>query len=137
MTKIILAHELLEQGISQGHVAERLGVSRRTVIRWSQAIQKQGSLDAFLDHYPQAKTRPRKKRKRNDILKQRIWTLREKYIQCCGQKLQYFLKQEYGMQVSVTTLYQVLAEKYKLRARGFRNQPRGAVPAAQAARQVV
>lgn len=137
MTKIILAHELLEQGMSQTGVAKRLGISRRTVIRWTQAIQTHGSLEAFLEHYQQAKSGPRRKRKRDQLLKQRIWTLREKYRQCCGQKLQYFLQQEYGMQVSVTTIYRVLSEKYQLRARGRRNQSHGPIPLAQAPRQVV
>jgi transcriptional regulator with XRE-family HTH domain len=137
MTKIILAHELLEHGISQTQVAVRLGISRRTVIRWAQAIRANGSLEVFLEHYQRAKSGPRKKRKRDQILKQRIWALREKYHQCCGQKPQYFLEQDYGMQVSVTTIYQVLAEKCQLRSRGQRNQPRGSVPQAQAARQVV
>ena len=137
MTKIILAHELLEQGNSQTCVAERLGISRRTVIRWTQAIQAHGDLDMFLEHYQQAKSGPRKKRKRDQVLKQRIWTLREKYRQCCGQKLQYFLRQDYGLEVGITTIYKVLAEKYQLRSRGRKNQSRGAVPAAQSARQVI
>lgn len=137
MTKIILAYELLEAGTSQAAVAERLGLSRRTVIRWSQAIEAHEGLDRFLEYYQQAKSGPRRKRKRDQVLKQRIWVLREKYRQCCGQKLQYFLQQEYGIQVGVTTIYKVLAEKYQLRARGHRNQVRGAVPVAQAARQVV
>jgi len=137
MTKIILAHELLAQGISQTCVAERLGISRRTVIRWAQAIQEHGDLETFLEHYQQAKSGPRKKRKRDQVLKQRIWALREKYRQCCGQKLQYFLKQDYDMEVSVTTIYKVLAEKYQLRSRGQKNQSRGPIPAAQAPRQVV
>lgn len=137
MTKIILAHELLEQGISQTCVAERLGVARRTVIRWTQAMEVHGSLEAFLAHYQQAKSGPRKKRKRDQVLKQRIWALREKYRHCCGQKLQYFLKQDYGMEVGVTTIYKVLAEKYQLRSRGQKNQPRSPLPVAQASRQVV
>lgn len=49
MTKIILANELLEAGISKSHIAKHLGVSRRTIIRWSQAIEEHGSLKAFLD----------------------------------------------------------------------------------------
>ncbi len=137
MTKIILAHELLEQGLSQGAVAQRLGISRRTVIRWTQAIQEQGDVQSFLEHYQQAKCGPRHKRKRDQVLKQRIWALREQYRHCCGQKLQYFLQQEYGMQVGVTTIYKVLAEKYQLRSRGHKNQRHGAIPAAQAPRQVV
>ena len=124
MTKIILAHELLEAGLSQTCVAERLGICRRTVIRWARAIQEHGDLEAFLEHYQQAKSGPRTKRKRDQVLKQRIWALREKYRRrCkrhCGQKLQYFLKQEYDLDVSVTTIYKVLAEKYQLRPASLR-----------------
>jgi len=137
MTKIILAHELLEQGISQVRAAERLAISRRTVIRWQQAIREHGSLAAFLAYYQKAKSGPRQQRKRDQVLKQRIWALREKYRHCCGQKLQYFLQQDHGMEVGVTTIYKVLAEKYQLRSRGRRNQSRGPIPAAQAPRQVV
>jgi len=104
MTKIILAHELLEAGVSKSHVAKHLGVTRRTIIRWSQATEKLGSLDAFLEHYHQAKKGARQKRKTDAILKRRIWALREKHHQCCGQKIQYFLQKEYAMQVSVTTI---------------------------------
>ena len=137
MTKIILTQELLEQGLSQRDVAECLGISRRTVIRWEQAIQAHGSLEAFLEYYQHAKSGPRRKRKRDQVLKQRIWALREKYRHCCGQKLQYFLERDYDMQVSVTTIYKVLAEKYQLCSRGQKNQARGAIPMAQAPRQVV
>jgi transposase len=137
MTKIILAQELLETGISKSHVARRLGVSRRTIIRWSQAIEKHGSLDAFLEHYHQAKKGPRQKRKTDALLKRRIWALREKHHQCCGQKIQYFLQQEYAMQVSVTTIYKVLSEKYQLRSKWQKNKPRGPIPTARAARQVI
>jgi transposase InsO family protein len=137
MTKIILAYELLEQGISKANIAERLNVSRRTVIRWAQAIEQHGSLEAYLDYYQQAKQGPRRKRKRDALLKRRIWALREKYHHCCGQKIQYFLKQEYQMEVSVTTIYKVLAEKYKLRSRWQKNQKRGPIPVAHAPRQVL
>jgi len=137
MTKIILAHELLEAGVSKSHVAIHLGVTRRTIIRWSQAIEKHGSLDAFLEYYQQAKKGARQNRKTDAILKRRIWALREKYHQCCGQKIQYFLQKEYDMQVSVTTIYKVLSEKYQLRSKWQKNKPRGPIPAAQAARQVI
>jgi len=137
MTKIILAHELLEAGVSKSHVAKHLGVTRRTIIRWSQAIEKLGSLDAFLEHYHQAKKGSRQKRKTDAILKRRIWALREKHHQCCGQKIKYFLQKEYGMQVSVTTIYKVLSEKYQLRSKWQKNRPRGSIPTAQAARQVI
>ena len=54
MTKIILAYELLEQGISEAHVAERLDASCRTVIRRAQTIEQSGNNVPFvfeiLDH---------------------------------------------------------------------------------------
>lgn len=137
MTKIVLAHELLEQGISKVRVAERLQVSRRTVIRWAQAIEQHGSLEAYLEHYQKAKKGPRRKRKSDAILKRRIWALREKHRQCCGQKIQYFLQKEYQMEVSVTTIYKILSEKYKLRSGWRKNHKRGPIPTAQAARQVI
>lgn len=137
MTKIVLAHELLEQGISKVRIAEQLQVSRRTVIRWSQAIEQHGSLDAFLEYYQQAKKGTRRKRKTDAILKRRIWALREKHRQCCGQKIQYFLQKEYDTKVSVTIIYKVLSEKYQLRSKWQKNKLRGPIPTAQAARQVI
>lgn len=107
------------------------------MIRWSQAIEKHGSLEGYLEYYQQAKKGPRRKRKQDAILKRRVWALREKYHQCCGQKIQYFLWKEYQMDVSVTTIYKVLAEKYKLRSRWRKNYKRGPIPVAQAARQVI
>jgi transposase len=138
MTKIILAYELLEQEISKTQIAKRLGISRRTVIRWEQAIQAHGSLDAYLEYYEQAKKGKRKKRKIDAILKRRIWAIREKHHHCCGQKVQYFLEKDYGMSVSVTTIYKVLNEKYQLRSnKRPKNQKRGPVPVAEAPREVI
>ncbi len=45
MTKIILTYELLEQQVTKTYIVNHLGVSRRTVIRWAQEIEKHGSLD--------------------------------------------------------------------------------------------
>ena len=137
MTKITIAWELLEQGISKNHIAKHLGVSRRTIIRWSQAIREHGDLQTFLNHYHLAKKGSRKKRKIDAILKRRIWAIREKHHHCCGQKIQYFLEKEYGMQVSVTTIYKVLSEKYQLRSKWKKNQKRGPIPHAQAPREVI
>ena len=137
MTKIILAYDLLQEGVPKSHIAQHLGVSRRTIIRWSKAIEEQGSLDTFLESYSQAKKGSRKKRKKDAILKRRVWVLREKHHQCCGQKIQYFLKKEYDQDVSVTTIYDILLEKYELRSKWQKNKPRGAVPTASAAREVI
>ena len=87
MTKIVFACELLEQGISKASIAERLNVSRRTVIRWAQAVEQLGSLDADQAYYQQAKQGSRRKPKRVALLERRIWALREKHRHCCGQKI--------------------------------------------------
>ncbi len=58
MTKIIIAYELLEQGVPKTRIAERLNVSRITVIRWAQAIEQYGSLGDYLEHYQRAKKGP-------------------------------------------------------------------------------
>ena len=137
MTKIVLAYELLEEDVPKSHIAKHLGVSRRTIIRWAQAINHHEGLDAFLEHYSQAKKGPRQKRKKDAILKRRVWALREKHYQCCGQKIQYFLKKEYDQDVSVTTIYEILSEKYELRSKWKKNKSRGAVPTASAAREVI
>ena len=137
VTKIVMAYELLTQDVPKSHIAKHLGISRRTVIRWAQSIEKRGSLEAFLEDYQQAKKSPRKKRKTDAVLKRRIWALREKHHGCCGQKIQYFLEKDYGVQVSVTTIYKILGEKYEIRSKWKKNQKRGHVPSAQAPREVI
>ena len=67
MKKIILAQELLEQDLSQRDVSERLEISRRAVIRWEQAVQAHGSLEAFLKYYQHAKASPHRKRKGDQV----------------------------------------------------------------------
>lgn len=136
-TKITMAWELLGEGIPKDHIAKRLEVSRRTVIRWSQGIEKAGSLVAFLERHRQAKRGPRRKRKRDVVLQKRICSLRHKYRDCCGQKIQYFLEREYDQHVSVTTIYKVLGENFTLRSKWQKNQVRGPVPKAKRPRQVL
>ena len=55
MTKIKLAHELLEQELSKIRIAERLQVSRRTVNCWAQAIEQRDGLEAYQECYQQVK----------------------------------------------------------------------------------
>ena len=55
MTKIILAYELLEEDVPKGHIVKHLDVSRRTIIRWSKAIEEYGSLETYLENHAQAK----------------------------------------------------------------------------------
>ncbi len=127
----------MEEGTNKSRIAKHLDVSLRTIIRWSQAIDRHDSLEAFLEYYQKAKKSDHQNRKIDPILKRRICALRKKHYQCCGQKIQYFLQKEYGMQVSVTTIYKILSEKYQLRSKWQKNQKRGPVPAALAPREML
>lgn len=136
-SKITLAWDLTQQGIPKGRVADHLGIHRRTVIRWHQGISQFGGLEDFLDYYLVAKKGSRQKRKVNPVLKKRIWGLREKHRDCCGQKIAYHLKEDYGIKLGVTTIYRILAEKYILRSRWKKNKKPGPVPKAGGSREVV
>lgn len=136
VTKITLVWELFQQRVPQLHIAKQVQVDRVTVYRWIQGIQKTGDLEVFLDQYLSAKKGERKKRKIDGLLKTRIFSLRDKY-DCCGQKLRYFLDEEYGTSLGVTSIYKILKEKYKLRSKWKKNQKRGHTPKASKSQEVI
>jgi len=136
-SKIVLAWDLLGQTVPKGRVAEHVGVNRRTIIRWNQGILKAQGIENFLDLYLTAKKGEREKRKVDPILKRRIWRIREENNNCCGQKIKYFLEEDYNINLGTTTIYKVLSEKYKLRTKWKKNQKRGPVPKAGKSREVI
>jgi transposase len=135
-TEIVLAKELEEQGLSKSAIARRLGRDRETIRLWLRGIERYG-LKGYLDRSQKACKVPRPSRQVDALVKRYIWSIREREEQCCGQKIAYFLECEHGVKLSVPKIYEVLAEKYVLRSRKPRYQQRGAVPHAQAPRQVV
>ena len=136
ITKITLCWELFKQGVPQLHIAQQLGIDRVTIYRWLSGIQRADDLELFLDQYLTAKKGERKKRKVDGLLKLRVWNLRDKY-DCCGQKIQYFLKEEYGVDLGVKAIYKILGEKYKLRSKWKKNQKRGHTPKASKPQEVI
>ena len=58
-------------------------------------------------------------------------------MECCGQKIQYFLEREYDTHLSVPKIYEILSEKYVIRSRWKKNHARGPVPQASYPREVV
>ena len=96
ITKVTLAWELFEAGVPKAHIASRLGLQRETVHLWIKDILKYGLVD-FLDRYSKAKKGPRIKRQVDPILKRWIWEIREREMDCCGQKIIYFLEKEHGV----------------------------------------
>jgi len=91
----------------------------------------------FLDRYRQAKKGDRQSRQVNPILKRWVWEIREREFNCCGQKIQYFLKLEHQAHLSVPKIYEILKEKYILRDKRRKNQPRGKVPGASRRGEVI
>ncbi|OGE07782.1 hypothetical protein A3I53_02175 [Candidatus Curtissbacteria bacterium RIFCSPLOWO2_02_FULL_40_13b] len=138
LTKISLAWELYEQRVPKSHIAARLGVQRETVHIWIDKIlvSPQGLL-GFLEDYQKAKKGERPKRQVDPILKRRIWTIREREMDCCGQKILYFLEKEYGIHISVPKIYEILAEKYIIKSKWKKYHKRGPVPVATHAREVI
>lgn len=136
LTKITLAWELYESGVPKTHIAKQLGLSRETVHIWIKSIEEFGLLE-FLDRYFNAKKGDRVKRQIDPILKRRVWSIREREMDCCGQKIKYFLEKEYGQSPAVSKIYEILKEKYKLRSKWKRNQLRGPIPKADRPREVI
>jgi len=135
-TLITLAWELHEQGVPKTHIAHKLGKHRETIILWIQGIQAYGLL-GFLERYNQAKKGTRVGRQVDPILKRWVWEIREKEMDCCGQKIQYFLKKDHDISLSVPKIYEILKEKLIIKSKWKKNQPRGPIPTATHAREVV
>lgn len=136
-TKITLAWQLHQNGISNSQIARDLQLNRETVNRWIASIKQQGLL-SFLNNYCAAPKKPRPNRQVPLSVKQKIWFLREREAGICGQKIAYFLQKEEGISLSVPKIYEILAEKYTLGTKHSRKRTkRGPVPAATAPREVV
>jgi transposase len=135
-TKITLAWQLHEQGVSNSQIAKHLEVHRETVGLWLRDVRDQGLLP-FLDAYRQANKQSRLTRQVPVSTKRLVWQLREREHGCCGQKIAYFLRQEHDITLSVPKIYEILAEKYVIRSKWRKNQHRGPTPQAGAPRQVV
>jgi len=135
-TLITLCWELYEQGIPKAHIAERLNKHRETIHIWIQSIERYGLLP-FLDKYEQAKKGERKKGQVDPVVKRLVWNIREREFHCCGQKIQYFLHNEYGIHLCVPKIYEILAEKYVIRSKWKKNKERGPMPEASMPREVI
>jgi transposase len=136
-TKITLAWQLHERGVSNSQIARDLDLNRDTVNRWIATITEIGLLP-FLEGYGRGPRKPRPTRQVPVSVKQRVWRLRDREAGCCGQKIAYFLEKEEGIKLSIPKIYEILGEKYTLGTRHSRKRTkRGPVPEAVAPREVV
>lgn len=135
-TKITLCWELFETGIPKRHIASKLGVHWETVGIWIKGVQENGLLE-FLDIYSRAKKGPRIKRQVDPLIKNWVWETREREMDCCGQKIAYFLEKEHQVRLSVPKIYEILAERYEIKSKWKKNQVRGPIPKATKPREVI
>lgn len=138
ITRITLAWELWENGVPKSHIASQIGIHRETVGIWIDGISRHElGLSGFLGNYLTCKKGEREKRKIDPSIKNKIWNLRDSQRDCCGQKIRKFLIDKHGIELSATTIYKVLSEKYQLRSKWKKNQVRGPVPKAIRPREVI
>lgn len=138
LTKISLAWEMYEQHVPKSHIASKLNLQRETVHIWINKVNANSNgLLGFLDEYARAKKGPRPKRQVDVILKRWVWSIREREMDCCGQKIAYFLEKEHGVSISVPKIYEILAEKYVIKSKWKKYHKRGSVPVATHAREVI
>jgi hypothetical protein len=135
-TLITLAWELYEQGVSKLHIAQKLNRNRETIRLWVQGIQKFGLME-FLERYELAKKGPRQGRQVDPLVKRWVWDIRAREMDCCGQKIAYFLEKEHSVHLSTPKIYEILVEKYQIRSKWQKNRQRGPIPKASRPREVV
>ena len=135
LTKIHVCWNLYREGISPEKIPKRIGIHRATVYRWIRGIQLKG-IRGFLKDYKSAK-KGRRQRKIDPVLKARIYRIREEKRDCCGQKIKYYLKRDYGQSVSVSTIYRILNLKYQLREKRHKNTKRGPVLRGEQPREAI
>ena len=126
ITKIRLCHSLYQNGISPEEIPEQLHVHRATVYRWIKGFNLKG-INKFIRDYKQAKKGRKQPRKTDPIIKSRIYKIRKENNNCCGEKIQYFLKKEYTTEISVSTIYRILNKNYQLSSKWKKNCKRGHV----------
>ncbi len=139
LTLMTLAWELYQRGLPKVCISAQLGKHRETVHLWIKGIQQHMLLDA-LGRYQRAKTREgsaRSAARFDPIIKRWVWAPREREADCCGEKIAYFLEQEYGVHLSDPKIYEILKEKYVIRSKWKRRVARGLVPHAQGPREVL
>lgn len=126
VTKIRLCYTLHQNGISPEEIYPQLDIHRATMYRWLRGIKYKG-INKFIRDYRNAKKGRKQPRKTDPLTKARIYKIRDDNKRCCGQKIQFFLKQQYGTVVSVSTIYRILGEKYILRSKWKKYCKRGHV----------
>lgn len=135
-TRIKICNSLLDNGISPEEIPIQLGIHRSTVYRWKKKIKQKG-INKFVRDYISAKKGRRQPRKTDPLTKICIFKIRQEYHNCCGEKIRYILKKEYGKDISVSTIYHILGERFVLRSKWKKYAKRGFVKKGIKPREVI
>lgn len=136
ITKIRICYSLFKNNVSPEDIPDQIGVHRATVYRWLSKIKELG-VGRFIQEYINAKKGHRKKNKTNLIVKLHVLDIRQRYHNCCGEKIKYFLFQEYNEILSVSTIYRILKERYQLSSKWKKKVKRGHVKRASLPRESI
>ena len=134
LTQIELAWHLWKSEISPNEISSKIGKHRATIYRWIVKFKRKG-LKGTLRYYKSCKSHERKKRITQED-KLRICALRERYRDCCAQKIRYYLKKYYGNTISVSSIYNILHSKYKIKRR-YKQIKYGEAPKGSKPREVI
>jgi transposase len=134
ITRIESCWNLYQEKIKPDKIAERLGVHRATIYRWIKSFKRRG-YKRTINHYRNC-NKGRRKRRVPIETKLKIFEIREKHHNCCGEKIKFYLKRDYDITVSVTTVYRILGQKYKLRKR-YKGIKYGEAPKGKYERDVI
>src|SRR3989338_2127150 len=126
IAQIKVCWSLYQNEVSPEKICLHLNIHRATIYRWLKGISFYG-MNEFMRRYRHAKKGRRQPRKTDVIVKLHVYAIRRKYYNCCGEKIQYFLKREYREELSISTIYRILGEKYQLRSKWKKYCKRGHV----------
>lgn len=136
ITKIKICYSLWKSGVSPEDMPEQLGIHRATVYRWIAGFKLKG-IRLFIRDYNCAKKGRKRPRQTHGALKARVFSIRNEYKQCCGEKIKYILQRDHYTDMSVSTIYRILREKYQLRSKWKKYSKRGFVRKGMKPREVV
>ncbi len=126
ITKIKICYNLWKTGVSPEVIPAQLNIHRATVYRWIKQFQEIG-FARFLQDYENAKKGHRKPTRTSQLVRHRIFEVRRKYHDCCGEKIKYFLWKDDQIEVSVSTIYRILGERLELSSKWKKKVSRGAL----------
>lgn len=134
IAEIEVAWHLWQEDINSLVIAKRVNKDRATIYRWIRRFKTIG-LRRTVKAYENAKKGRRKKRISTNT-KLHIFLTREKYHNCCGEKIKYYMEEDYKEKVSVATIYRVLRTKYKMNSK-YKQRKYGEAPKGKYERDVI